>query len=548
MRLHSIALNSLALVCLLLGARSTSAVQESRPSGTDTKSERRSEGTQSVKEGTQSGESALEKLGSEPPSYLDLIGPLLSDDLKTNNNRTSEAAETNRGPRVATRPTRPSSDNDRDRTATPKILPAEQQGGGTIRPAAKPEFRVPLQQGQSQASQELATEELGPNDSTSEDNTGGSSAQEESQTPIVESVPSQPALPYAPLEADPNAADPYPYLGQPIELNKLDAIRNRTRQALIHYFRRPESASQRSPWGVMHALIGYGVDTEIVNGRKRVNAIGWLCWNGSCRGQRLMKLENGNLAVNVGPGVQGHTGQFLAMLAQSRVPRDYELRIGGKSFTVDDLIEYEKATCRPRTELTFKLIGLSYYLGSDASWTSNDGQAWTIDRLIKEELAQPVIGAACGGTHRLMGLTYAVENRIKDGQPIDGEWKRAQTFLYDFQRYTFGLQNPDGSFSTKWFERREARQDSQRRVQTTGHILEWLVYSLPEDKLRSPEVVKTVNYLSRLMYAERDTEWEIGPKGHAIHALSLYDQRVFGARIGQGGPRVTWDHEAAVKR
>ena len=85
-------------------------------------------------------------------------------------------------------------------------------------------------------------------------------------------------------------------------------------------------------------------------------------------------------------------------------------------------------------------------------------------------------------------------------------------------------------------------------MQTTGHILEWLVYSLPEDKLRSPEVVKTVNYLSRLMYAERDTEWEIGPKGHAIHALSLYDQRVFGARIGQGGPRVTWDHEAAVKR
>lgn len=340
----------------------------------------------------------------------------------------------------------------------------------------------------------------------------------------------------------------YDYLGSPMNVAELGELRDHLRRTLIYYHERPESANTRSPWGIMHALIGFGVDTQIGAGRENVNAIGWLCWNGSCRGQRLFKLSNNEMSVNVGPGVQGHTGQFLSMLAQSRVPEDFEIRIQGKVFTVADLIAYEQATCRPRTELTFKLIGLSHYLPSDAEWTSNDGQKWNIPRLIQEELAQPVVGAACGGTHRLMGLTYAVKNRIDEGKPIDGQFQRAHLFLEDFQKYTLGLQNPDGSFSTKWFERREARTDSQRRVQTTGHILEWLICTLPEDQLTSPEVVKAVAYLSNLMYRERGTDWNIGPKGHAIHALNLYDQKVFGAKIGQGGPKMRWEEAETVQR
>ena len=32
----------------------------------------------------------------------------------------------------------------------------------------------------------------------------------------------------------------------------------------------------RSPWGAMHAMIAYGVDSELITGDKRVNAIGYL--------------------------------------------------------------------------------------------------------------------------------------------------------------------------------------------------------------------------------------------------------------------------------
>ena len=73
---------------------------------------------------------------------------------------------------------------------------------------------------------------------------------------------------------------------------------------------------------------------------------------------------------------------------------------------------------KDETELTFKLIALAHYLDSDATWTSETGDEWSISRLIEEEIQSPIIGAACGGTHRLMGLSYAVRERVKHG--LDG--------------------------------------------------------------------------------------------------------------------------------
>jgi hypothetical protein len=283
----------------------------------------------------------------------------------------------------------------------------------------------------------------------------------------------------------------------------------------------------------MHSLIGYGVDTDVtVNGRE-VNAIGWLCWNGSCRGMRMLYIEDGLPAVKNGPGYQGHIGQFLSMLAQSRVKIDYQIRVDGQQFTVADLVEYEKVTCRPRTELTFKLIGLAHYLDSDATWTSRWGEPWSISRLIREELAQPINGATCGGTHRLTGFSYAVRARKKQGKPIDGEWGRAKKYLDDYVEYAFKLQNRDGSFSTQWLRGRASSRDLERRLQTSGHILEWLVHAMPKEDLTQPRVLKAVDYLTSLMTRHRERDWGIGPRGHAIHALVLYNERVFGDQPGQ---------------
>jgi hypothetical protein len=220
------------------------------------------------------------------------------------------------------------------------------------------------------------------------------------------------------------------------------------------------------------------------------------------------------------------------MLAQSRVKTDFPLQVEGKKLTVADLIQYEKETCRAQTELTFKLISFMHYLKSDDKWKTLDGQDWDIPRVIKEELAQPIVGAACGGTHRMTGLSYAVRRREQRGEAFTGQWQRAKKFVEDFHDYTFRLQNPDGSFSTDWFAGRADNGPPTRRLETTGHITEWLAFSLNKEQLVEPRMIKSTQYLANLLIEHRDEKWGIGPLGHGLHALALYDERIFGGQPG----------------
>jgi len=311
------------------------------------------------------------------------------------------------------------------------------------------------------------------------------------------------------------------------------ALRDQVRRCLAYYFYRPESIRRRSPWGVMHSMVGFGVDTPLLAEDGEVNAIAWLCANGPCNGMRLLYRNLDCVGVQMGPGYQGHSGQFLSILAQSRVKIDYPLVVGGQRLSVADLVKAEQLTCRSGTELTFKLIGLAHYLEVDARWQDQNGETWDLPRLIREELAQPIVGAACGGTHRLMGFSYAVRKCEKSGQGLTGQWLRAKEYLDDYHDYTFRLQNSDGSFSTNWFGGRSNHDDIDRKLNTTGHTLEWLVYSLPKERLADERVVQAVEFLTDLMWRYRGHEWEIGPKGHAVHALALYDERLLGGLPGQ---------------
>jgi len=335
-------------------------------------------------------------------------------------------------------------------------------------------------------------------------------------------------------ETDQIPAGPIAPRKKEIEMTpELIALREKLRDTLAHYYYRPENVANRSPWGAMHYMLAYGVDSQLIAGNRKVNAVGWLCYNGVCNGQNLFWADRNNLNARIGVGVQGHAGQFLAMLAQSKVPTDFPIKASGRDFTVADLIEHEKLTCKPNTELTFKLIALVHYCKSDEQWISNEGQEWDIPRLIKEELRQPIIGAACGGTHRLMGFSYAVRKRQQRGEEFTGQWLRAKKFIEDYHEYTFRLQNPDGSFSTEWFVGRGDYGPSSRRLETTGHITEWLAYSLSDEELVEPQMVKSVAYLTNLLYEGRNSKWNIGPLGHGLHALAIYDERVFGGKPGQ---------------
>ena len=131
-----------------------------------------------------------------------------------------------------------------------------------------------------------------------------------------------------------------------------------------------------------------------------------------------------------------------------------------------------------------------------------------------------------------MGVSYALRKRQQQGGAVDGQFSRAQKYTSDYHQYTLSLQNPDGSFSTEWFTGRGNRLDKARRLQTTGHILEWMAYSMSPEMLEDPRMVKAADYLSGLLLDGQSNAWEIGPLGHALHALALYDERVFKGREG----------------
>jgi len=314
---------------------------------------------------------------------------------------------------------------------------------------------------------------------------------------------------------------------------ELIELREQVRRCLAHYFHAPETSSRRSPWAVMHCIVGFGVDTPLRVGDKEHNAISWLCGNLPCGGIRLISMYDDQLRLPIAPGKQGHNGQFLSILAQSRVKMNYPLWVGDSKLTVANLVKHEQLSCRSGTELTFQLIGLSHYLDTEATWENRYGEDWDIPRLIKEELAQPVLDGCCGGTHRMMGFSFAVRKRVKSGKPIKGQWWRAKKFVDDYHEYTFKLQNADGSLSTNWFQGRGNWGGTERKLNTTGHTLEWLVYSLPREDLTDPRVVKAIRFLTDLMWENRHHSLEIGPQGHAIHALTMYDEYVFGGKPGQ---------------
>ncbi len=342
-----------------------------------------------------------------------------------------------------------------------------------------------------------------------------------------------------PPEAAPRAVAAEGTAPRPPSNQRFQRLQTKIAQTLAAYQRRPLNTAEHTPWEVMHGFIAFGIPSRVrVGGASgdAVNSIGWMNSGGRCKGQVMLAVEGDNLVAMRGVGVQGHQAQYLAILAQCRVALNSPIEVEGRSFTVADLVEEEKASCVSGTELTFALIGLAHYLPTDAEWTARDGQTWSLERLVAEEIEQPIRGAPCGGTHRLFGLSYACQRRLRATGTLDGHYVRADHFVRDFQRFTLAkLQNPDGSFSTEWFKYPADREDDiDRKVQTTGHILEWLVGSLDQEQLYQSRVVSAVEFLASALLREPSREWKLGPMGHALHALTIYQERVWG-KVLPGG-------------
>jgi len=326
---------------------------------------------------------------------------------------------------------------------------------------------------------------------------------------------------------------------------ELTALRDRVRQALAAHQKATFNTQQNSATEIMAVCLAFGCDSEVAldaQNAQRINGITCLCWNYPCAGGELLTGSHRHIAARVGYGFQERPGELLAALALSRVQASYPMRVGKAVRTVADLVAAEKLLCRSGGDLSLKLIGLSYY-ADEPQWKNSLGETWSVSRMVEEEIAKPIAAAPEIGVSRLMGLSYAVARQEKRGATMNATFKQARKYTSDYQAFALQIQNSDGSWGPSFLAARSVGADAASQLQATGRVLEWLAMSLPVERLDDAQVVNAVDRVTQLL-GEQRYQWnapmlstrEIVSLGHALHALSVYDARVFAPADAQEKP------------
>jgi len=315
---------------------------------------------------------------------------------------------------------------------------------------------------------------------------------------------------------------------------RIDAVLRHTRD------RRLLDAGVHGAWQVVHGILAFGPDFRIAVKGGTTAALGYLLEGGSLVGWKLRPGSPGVIAiVEEGSTMgQGHPDQWLGYLSQCGVsaggdrlaggiPLDAPLVVGGRTFTVADLLAQAQHDIRAGQEATWTLMALSAWLPPAASWTAGDGESWTTERVVQMEAAADITSAACGGAHRLYGLAAAVDaHRRATGGPPTGGWAEAARVVDASLDRARRFQQPDGSFAVRPFERPGTSPDVFDRLSATGHVFEVLALALDDERLAEPWVGRAAERLVSLMEQTADLDVECGGLYHAAHGLALYRHRI----------------------
>jgi hypothetical protein len=315
-------------------------------------------------------------------------------------------------------------------------------------------------------------------------------------------------------------------------------------EAALRQVRQRDLLTTHGFWTVFHGILGMGPDTTLLDpltGR-RVNALDYIGAGGAVRGLEFIPTRDG-LDVRSGPQFvgQGHQDQFIAEMAQWGIPADRKFLVHGKEYRFADFVGEAQARARVTAgqELSWAVLVIGQYAGTDAGWTNSAGERLHLEDLVRYELGQPIDGAACGGTHRLFGLTWVYHLHLGGGGRTEGVWQEVADKIAQYQGLARRYQNPDGCFSTRYLAGPGNAPDVQLRIGTTGHVLEWLALSLPEAELRAPWVQQAASALALLILDSEGRPVEGGALYHASHGLRIYHDRVFGPLESEGrGPLI----------
>ena len=339
--------------------------------------------------------------------------------------------------------------------------------------------------------------------------------------------------------------------GPLIDRNELptdDEIREQLDKALDLTFARELDVDEQAAWQILHGALAFGRDFQVNYKGNRVSAVDHILQGGPMQGWTVQQgfelseteqsstpdrryglralLEEGSKAG------QGHADQWFAVLAQCELPPTQAIEARNRTYLMEDYLRQIQLEVH-RNELqeySWTLIGLTTYLDTDAEWHDIDGGHWSIEQLVEIEADHEIGDGACGGTHRLIGLSMALNQRLAQERKLSGPWLLADERVRAAIENARKFQNPDGSFSSHYVLRPGTSPDLAQNLGTTGHVLEFLAVSMTAEELQQLWVKRAVLNLCDLFQKTKAIPLECGALYHAAHGLALYRERVFGER------------------
>lgn len=310
-----------------------------------------------------------------------------------------------------------------------------------------------------------------------------------------------------------------------------DPLMMLTERAIEKTSHRYLDANQHRPWQIIHGLLALRRDFVLRDGNRMVNAIDWMSNGAQFRGDYWFEAtEHGGRARpynGVPYEFEGHVNQTLGLLALSNLPLNHQFKVaGGRTLTMADMVRHAQMTVSTREEITWTLWFLTHYLDIDSEWTNAAGEPWSLEELVRLQTEAKVIGTPCGGTHGLFALAYARNAYLYKHGRLRGVWFQADQKVKKHIELARSLQNNDGSFSIEYFKGPGHSRDFNERVRASGHMLEWLMMSLPHGRLSEPWVRRAVASVATDLVHHSSRPAECGPLYHALHSLILYRDRM----------------------
>lgn len=322
-----------------------------------------------------------------------------------------------------------------------------------------------------------------------------------------------------------------------------DALIELCKESVDTTARRLLSTESHTPWQIMHGLLALRHDFQIQHEGQAISGLDWVAQGQVFDGEYW--FESSRYGGRAHPysrpyAFEGHANQFLAILSMCGVELDREFGTASGPVTMRGMINNAQKTLKEKDEPTWTLWALSRYMPSSARWRSEDGESWSIEKLVQDQTAKPMQGAPCGGTHGLFALAHARNVYLRQRKPLRGVWLQAEYKIRKHINTARMQQNADGTLSSNFFRSKEYDPDFNKRMASAGHILEFLMIALPQNELGERWVRRAIEATARDLLNNRKAYVKCSPLYHSVNALNIYLDRV--------NPKVPSDKIAAGRK